>query len=109
MSFGNGNNSMSFGNQNYNMSFGNGNNSMSFGNGNNSMSFGNSCKNGTITEGVQYVDIPTNTWNFQLLNGLAGSNSSHLAPSFATKKEYTQVACKNSSGQLKIYVPGDLV
>ena len=91
------------------MSFGNQNRNMSFGNECNSMSFGDSCRNGTITESVQYVDIPANTWNFQLLNGLAGTNSSHLAPSFATQKEYTQVVCKNSSGQLKIYVPGDLV
>ena len=118
MSFGNGNYNMSFGNYNYdmsfgnecnNMSFGNRNYNMSFGNNNYRMSFGDSCKNGTITEGVQYVDIPANTWNFQLLNGLAGTGSSHLAPSFATQKAYTQVACKNSSGQLKIYVPGDLV
>ena len=109
LSFGNQNGNMSFGNQNSDMSFGNGNNRMSFGNGNIGLSFGNSCKNGTITEGVQYVDIPANTWNFQLLNGLAGTGSSHLAPSFATQKAYTQVACKNSSGQLKIYVPGDLV
>ena len=118
MSFGNGNSDMSFGNENRNMSFGNLNSGMSFGNncynmsfGNNcySMSFGDNCRNGTITEGVQYVDIPANTWNFQLLNGLAGTGSSHLAPSFATQKAYTQVACKNSSGQLKIYVPGDLV
>ena len=118
MSFGNYNSGMSFGNSNGNMSFGNSNSGMSFGNncfnmsfGNNcyDMSFGNECRNGTITEGVQYVDIPANTWNFQLLNGLAGTSSSHLAPSFATQKAYTQVACKNSSGQLKIYVPGDLV
>ena len=109
MSFGNYCYSMSFGNENYNMSFGNGNSSMSFGNSNRSMSFGNDCRNGTITEDVQYVDIPANTWNFQLLNGLAGTASSHLAPSFATQKAYTQVACKNSSGQLVIYVPGDLV
>ena len=109
MSFGNWNYNLSFGNQNSDMSFGNQNYRMSFGNSNYNMSFGNSCKNGTITEGVQYVDIPANTWNFQLLNGLAGTSSSHLAPSFATQKAYTQVACKNSSGQLKIYVPGDLV
>ena len=127
MSFGNENNGMSFGNNCYSMSFGNNcyrmsfgkncdsmsfgnsNRSMSFGNGNSDMSFGNDCKNGTITEGVQYVDILANTWNFQLLNGLAGTSSSHLVPSFATQKAYTQVACKNSSGQLKIYVPGDLV
>ena len=109
MSFGNTNHDMSFGNENYNMSFGNSNYSMSFGNSNRSMSFGNDCRNGTITEDVQYVDIPANTWNFQLLNGLAGTASSHLAPSFATQQAYTQVACKNSSGQLVIYVPGDLV
>ena len=109
MSFGNGNYGMSFGNFCYNMSFGNSNRSMSFGNSNCDMSFGNDCRNGTITEGVQYVDIPANTWNFQLLNGLAGTSNSHLVPSFATQKAYTQVACKNSSGQLKIYVPGDLV
>ena len=127
MSFGNGNSSMSFGNYNRNMSFGNDCYNMSFGNdcrnmsfgkncynmsfGNDcfGMSFGNDCRNGTITDGVQYVDIPANTWNFQLLNGLAGTSSSHLTPSFATQKAYTQVACKNSNGQLKIYVPGDLV
>ena len=107
--FGNNCYRMSFGNNCYRMSFGNQNNNMSFGNSNGNMSFGDSCKNGTITEGVQYVDIPANTWNFQLLNGLAGTDSSHLAPPFATQKAYTQVACKNSSGQLKIYVPGDLV
>ena len=109
MSFGNQNHDMSFGNQNHDMSFGNECFNMSFGNNCSGMSFGDSCINGTITEGVQYVDIPANTWNFQLLNGLAGTSSSHLVPSFATQKAYTQVACKNSSGQLKIYVPGDLV
>jgi hypothetical protein len=118
MSFGNSCYYMSFGNSCYYMSFGNNCSSMSFGNncyrmsfGNSCyrMSFGNDCRNGTITEGVQYVDIPTNTWNFQLLNGLAGTNSSHLTPSFATQKAYTQVACKNSSGQLKIYVPSELI
>ena len=109
MSFGNSCRNMSFGNTCYDMSFGNTCYDMSFGNDCRYMSFGNGCQKATITEGVQYVDITADTWNFQLLNGLAGIGSNHLRPAFATKKAYTQVACKNSAGTMKIYVPGDLV
>ena len=47
--------------------------------------------------------------NVQVLNGVAGTSSSKLTLGFAANKTYTQVACKNSSNVLKIYVPGDLV
>ena len=46
----------------------------------------------------------------QVLNGTRGSDSSNkLQINFATGKNYTQVAGKNSSGELKIWVPADMV
>ena len=121
----------SFGNYCYYNSFGNNCGSNSFGNdcdnnsfGNNCYrnSFGNGCNNNdildnvryiTVFEGVQYVSIGSASGYVQyaqVLNGTSGSDSSSkLKIDFAVGKNYTQVAGKNSSGELKIWVPADIV
>ena len=45
----------------------------------------------------------------QVLSGLSGAGNNKLTLGFEANKAYTQVACKNSSGTLVIYVPGDIV
>ena len=85
-------------------------------------SFGNGCNNNdilddvryiTVFEGVQYVSIGSTSGYVQyaqVLNGTSGSgSSSKLKIDFAVGKNYTQVAGKNSSGELKIWVPADIV
>ena len=66
-----------------------------------------------VFEGVQYVSIGSASGTVQyaqVLNGTRGSDPSNkLQINFATGKNYTQVAGKNSSGQLKIWVPADMV
>ena len=121
----------SFGNNCYDNSFGNSCRYNSFGNycsGNTCgnyfqyNSFGNGCNNNdildnvryiTVFEGVQYVSIGSTSGYVQyaqVLNGTSGSgSSSKLKIDFAVGKNYTQVAGKNSSGELKIWVPADIV
>ena len=130
-SFGNSCYENSFGNDCYRNSFGNECYSNSFGNycsGNTCgnyfqyNSFGNGCNNNdildnvryiTVFEGVQYVSIGSTSGYVQyaqVLNGTSGSgSSSKLKIDFAVGKNYTQVAGKNSSGELKIWVPADIV
>ncbi|MBR5189167.1 MAG: hypothetical protein IKW17_02790 [Paludibacteraceae bacterium] len=130
-SFGNGCDSNSFGNDCYRNSFGNyciynsfGNYCYhnSFGNYFQNNSFGNGCQYNdildnvqyiTVFEGVKYVSVGSTSGTVQyaqILNGTSGSSSSNkLQINFATGKNYTQVAGKNSSGQLKIWVPADMV
>ena len=121
-SFGNGCYSNSFGNDCYRNSFGNSCRYNSFGNECYSNSFGNGCNNNdildnvryiTVFEGVQYVSIGSTSGYVQyaqVLNGTSGSDSSSkLKIDFAVGKNYTQVAGKNSSGELKIWVPADIV
>ena len=85
-------------------------------------SFGNGCNNNdildnvryiTVFEGVYYVSIGSASGTVQyaqVLNGTCGSSSSNMLQiDFAVGKNYTQVAGKNSSGELKIWVPADIV
>ena len=112
----------SFGNDCWYNSFGNECYSNSFGNDCDNNSFGNGCNNNdildnvryiTVFEGVQYVSIGSTSGYVQyaqVLNGTSGSgSSSKLKIDFAVGKNYTQVAGKNSSGELKIWVPADIV
>ena len=112
----------SFGNECYSNSFGNSCGGNSFGNYFYRNSFGNGCNNNdildnvryiTVFEGVQYVSIGSTSGYVQyaqVLNGTSGSgSSSKLKIDFAVGKNYTQVAGKNSSGELKIWVPADIV
>ena len=112
----------SFGNECYSNSFGNNCYYNSFGNSCRYNSFGNGCNNNdildnvryiTVFEGVQYVSIGSTSGYVQyaqVLNGTSGSgSSSKLKIDFAVGKNYTQVAGKNSSGELKIWVPADIV
>ena len=111
-----------FGNYCYYNSFGNDCWYNSFGNDCYHNSFGNGCNNNdildnvryiTVFEGVQYVSIGSTSGYVQyaqVLNGTSGSgSSSKLKIDFAVGKNYTQVAGKNSSGELKIWVPADIV
>ena len=112
----------SFGNDCYRNSFGNYCTYNSFGNYFRYNSFGNGCQYNdilhnvqyiTVFEGVQYVSIGSASGTVQyaqVLNGTRGSDSSNkLQINFATGKNYTQCAGKNSSGELKIWVPADMV
>ena len=108
-SWGNSCSNNSWGNDCYRNSWGNNNQYNSWGNGCNYNSWGNEVSNSTVFDGVQYTQITTEKVQYvQVLNGLAGTSSSMLTLAFAAQKTYTQVACKNTSGTLVIYVPGDL-
>ena len=121
-SFGNYCDGNSFGNECWDNSFGNYCIYNSFGNGCDSNSFGNGCQYNdildnvryiTVFEGVQYVSIGSTSGYVQyaqVLNGTSGSgSSSKLKIDFAVGKNYTQVAGKNSRGELKIWIPADMV
>ena len=121
-SFGNSCDNNSFGNYCYSNSFGNSCGGNSFGNNCYYNSFGNGCHSNsildnvkyiTVFEGVYYVSIGSASGTVQyaqVLNGTCGSSSSNkLQINFATGKSYTQIAGKNSSGELKIWVPADIV
>ena len=112
----------SFGNNCYENSFGNDCYYNSFGNDCCYNSFGNGCQYNNILdnvqyitafEGVRYVSIGSTNGTVQyaqVLNGTCGSSSSNMLQiNFATGKSYTQIAGKNSSGELKIWVPADVV
>ena len=121
----------SFGNYFYRNSFGNSCRYNSFGNSCYYNSFGNDCYynsfgNGcqynnildnvqyiTAFEGVRYVSIGSTNGTVQyaqVLNGTCGSSSSNMLQiDFAVGKNYTQIAGKNSAGELKIWVPADMV
>ena len=113
-SFGNSCGANSFGNSCYYNSFGNDCRYNSFGNGCGNNSFGNYCQNITVFEGVQYCSVTGGASNApvknaQILNGTAGASSANkLTIAFAANKAYTQVAAKNTAGNLKIWNPADL-
>ena len=117
-SWGNSCNSNSWGNNCQNNSWGNGCYYNSWGNDCFSNSWGNNCGSNswgnevtycTVFDGVQYTQITTAKVKYaQVLNGVAGTSNSKLTLTFVANKNYTQVACKNSSNALKIYIPGDL-
>ena len=102
-----------FGNYFYRNSFGNYCYYNSFGNGCNNNDILDNVRYITVFEGVQYVSIGSTSGYVQyaqVLNGTSGSgSSSKLKIDFAVGKNYTQVAGKNSSGELKIWVPADIV
>ena len=121
-SFGNYCSGNTYGNYFQNNSFGNGCENNSFGNSYRYNSFGNGCQYNDILDNVQYITVfegvlyvsigsASGTVQYaQVLNGTRGSDSSNkLQINFATGKNYTQVAGKNSSGELKIWVPADMV
>ena len=129
--FGNGCNSNTFGNYfDYN-TFGNICNSNTFGNMCYNNIFGNDCYNNTfgndcssneilnhvgcitVFERVIFVSIGSINGGVryaQILNGTTGTDfSSKLRIDFAVDKNYTQIAGKNSAGELKIWVPADMI
>lgn len=101
----------SYGNNCYNNSCGNTCQSNSWGNDCSNNSWGSNVTYTTLFDGVAYTKIISNN-NIryaQVLNGVAGTSLSWLTLPFEVNKTYTQVATLNSNGQLKIYVPGNLV
>ena len=122
-SFGNECSYNSFGNYCNNNSFGNGCGSNTFGNyfqnntfGNDCRqnSFGNYCKYITVFDGVQYCSVSGGSAdnapvkNAQILNGTAGASAANkLTIAFTANVSYTQVAAKDSSGNLQIWNPAD--
>ena len=103
----------SFGNDCYYNSFGNDCWYNSFGNGCQYNNILDNVQYITAFEGVRYVSIGSTNGTVQyaqVLNGTCGSSSSNMLQiNFATGKSYTQIAGKNSSGELKIWVPADVV
>ena len=115
MSFGSNNYQMSFGSVNYQMSFGSYNYSMSFGSGNHDIEFYSYTCNITVFENVGYCEIiggsssDAYVKNAQILNGTEGTFNDPLTIQFTANTNYTQCAAKDSSGNLKIWNPADLV
>ena len=104
----------SFGNGFYQNSFGNSCNRNSFGNYCTYNSFGNYCQSISVFDGVQNCSITGGSQNSpvknaQILNGTAGASAQNkLTITFDANKAYTQVAAKNTAGNLKIWNPADL-
>lgn len=115
-SFGNNCARNTFGNGCTYNTFGNGFYSNIFGNNCVSNSFGNYCKYITVFDGVQYCSVSGGSAdnapvkNAQILNGTAGASAANkLTIAFTANASYTQVAAKDSSGNLQIWNPADLV
>lgn len=113
-SFGNGCSNNSFGNYCYSNTFGNNCQYNSFGNSCSNNSFGNYCKSITVFDGVQYCSVSGGSAdnapvkNAQILNGTAGASAANkLTIAFTANASYTQVAAKDSSGNLQIWNPAD--
>ena len=113
-SFGNNCGSNSFGNNCRQNSFGNNCQSNSFGNSCFQNTFGNYCQTITVFDGVQFCSVTGGNQsapvkNAQILNGTAGASAQNkLTIAFTANKAYTQVAAKNTAGNLKIWNPADL-
>ena len=104
----------SFGNNCGSNTFGNYCNNNSFGNDCRQNSFGNYCKYITVFDGVQYCSVSGGSAdnapvkNAQILNGTAGASAANkLTIAFTANASYTQVAAKDSSGNLQIWNPAD--
>ena len=114
-SFGNGCGSNTFGNGCNNNSFGNNCYSNTFGNNCFQNTFGNYCQSIIVFDSVQNCSVTGGSQNApvknaQILNGTAGASSANkLTIAFDANKAYTQVAAKNTAGNLKIWNPADLV
>ena len=112
--FGNSCSGNSFGNSCSGNSFGNDCYYNSFGNDCYYNSFGNYCQSITVFDGVLNCSVTGGSQsapvkNAQILNGTAGASAQNkLTIAFAANKAYTQVAAKNTAGNLKIWNPADL-
>ena len=112
--FGNNCYSNTFGNYFQYNSFGNSCSNNSFGNECYSNTFGNYCNSITVFDGVKYCSVSGGSAdnapvkNAQILNGTAGaSEANKLTIAFTANASYTQVAAKDSSGNLQIWNPAD--
>ena len=76
-------------------------------------SFGSYCRYLTVFDNVLYCNItggtsPAPVKNAQILNGTAGASAQNkLTITFAANQNYTQVAAKNTQGNLVIFNPAD--
>lgn len=76
----------------------------------NNVDIGYNVENLISFEDLNNVIIPNNVGNIQILAGVGGTSSSdRLTLDFITNKMITQVAGKDSQGDLKIWNPADLV
>lgn len=77
--------------------------------------FGNFCRRITVFEEVSFCSVTGGdsgshpVINAQILNGTHGDSNAKLTIGFAENEGYMQAAGLNSDGQLKIWVPADLV
>ena len=102
-----------FGNSCIGNTFGNGCGNNTFGNNCQDNTFGNYCIYFTVFEGVQGCSVTTGSESHplrycQILNGVYGGKDP-TEIQFAPDTEYTQIAAMDSSGNLRIWSPGDLV
>ena len=109
-------NSVGSGAYNNNVSFGSYYNSISNGFQCNSIgssfrlnSIGSYFQSSTVGEYVNNTNIGSDIRYVHVLNGVTGTSSSKLTLAFAAKKNYCQMAAINTAGELKIWVPADLV
>lgn len=93
-----------------------------FGNNVRTVTLGDGCVGNVIANGVQFITYDAGVYFTEIesqgaiglryccvLAGVKGASDNILLLPFELQKNYTQVAAMNSSGQLKIFVPGDLV
>ena len=111
--FGNSCSGNTFGNNCGNNTFGNECSNNTFGNNCQDNTFGNYCIYFTVFEGVQGCSVTTGSESHplrycQILNGVYGGKDP-TEIQFAPDTEYTQIAAMDSSGNLRIWSPGDLV
>ena len=123
ITFGSGCGSNTFGNDCSNNTFGSGCGANSFGNdcsnntfgedcGNNT--FGDYCRSNTFDAWCQFINMPSGTSAapkqfYHVLSGTSGTYSNRLTISGAGSNSYVTYVGLNSSGELKTWVPADLV
>ncbi len=121
--FGNGCSSNTFGNWCSSNTFGNGCSFNTFGNGCSFNTFGDSAGNSetsaycrwcTFEDGVQYVQLTNSSatnnsriQNYHVLNGTQGTSSGKITISASLGLAYCTFVGKNSSGDVKTWVPAD--
>ena len=114
LTFGNDCSDMTFGNNNRYLTFGNDCSYMTFGNNNYSLTFGNNVHNGTVLDGVSYLEIlgaensNEAVQNFVILTGTSPSDNKKAVVPFEKGKSYTQMAGINSAGNLAVWIPADV-
>ena len=93
--------------------FGNSCYSNTFGNNCYYNTFGNNVQYGTVDQGVTFIAVTTTgtatVKYFYIQSGTAGTSKNRLNINFQKDKTYPQYAGRDSSGDLQIWTPADLV